>query len=51
MSEFQNLFKSVVAAIVNNTNTEGYTFSQITKDVRGKKGLLQKIKDIFANRK
>ena len=28
-----------------------YTFSQITKDVRGKKGLLQKIKDIFANRK
>ena len=50
MSEFQNLFKSVVAAIVN-TNTEGYTFSQLTKDVRGKKGLLQKIKDIFANRK
>ena len=51
MSEFQNLFKSVVAAIVNNTNTEGYTFSQITKDVRGKKGLLQKIKDIFAKKK
>jgi ribosomal protein L10 len=45
MSEFQNLFKSVVAAIVNNTNTEGYTFSQITKDVRGKKGLLQRIKE------
>ena len=51
MSEFQNLFKSVVAAIVNNANTDGYDFGQITKDVRGKKGLLQKIKDIFANRK
>ena len=50
MSEFQNLFKRVIATIVN-ANTEGYTFSQLTKDVRGKKGLLQKIKDIFANRK
>ena len=48
MSEFQNLFKSVVAAIVNNTNTEGYTFSQIMKDVCGKKGLLQRIKGIFS---
>ena len=51
ISEFQNLFKSVVAAIVNNANTDGYDFGQITKDVRGKKSLLQKIKDIFANRK
>jgi hypothetical protein len=51
MSEFQNLFKSVVAAIVNNANTDGYDFGQLKRDVRGKKGLLQKIKDIFANRK
>ena len=51
MTTFQNLFKQVVAAIVNNANTDGYDFGQLTKDVRGKKGLLQKIKDIFANRK
>lgn len=46
MSEFQILFKRVIATIVN-ANTDGYTFSQLTKDVRGKKGLLQKIKTIF----
>ena len=51
MTTFQNLFKQVVATIVNNANTDGYTFAQLKKDVRGKKGLLQKIKDIFANRK
>ena len=49
MSEFQNLFKLVIATIVN-ANTEGYTFAQLTKDVRGKKGLLQKIKAIFAKK-
>jgi hypothetical protein len=31
-----------------NANTDGYTFAQLTKDVRGKKCLIQKIKDIFA---
>ena len=50
MSEFQNLFKSVVAAIVN-ANTDGYTFAQLTKDVRGKKCLMKRIKDIFAKKK
>ena len=50
MSEFQNLFKSVIAAIVNNANTDGYSFAQLKKDVRGKKSLMQKIKDIFAKR-
>jgi hypothetical protein len=51
MSEFQSLFKRVVAAIVNNANTDGYDFEHLTKDVRGKKGLMQKIKDIFAEKK
>lgn len=50
MSEFQNLFKQVVAAIVN-ANTDGYTFEQLKKDVRGKKGLLQSVNDIFAKKK
>ena len=49
--EFQNLFKSVVAAIVNNVNTDGYNFEHLKKDVCDKKGLAQKIKDVFANRK
>ena len=40
----------VIATIVN-ASTDGYTFVQLTKDVRGKKCLIQKIKDIFANRK
>ena len=51
MCEFQNLFKRVVAAIVNNTNTDGYDFEHLKKDVRGKKGTVQKIKDIFAKKK
>ena len=50
MSEFQNLFKHVVAAIVN-ANTDGYTFEQLTKDVCGKKGIMQKTKGIFARKK
>ena len=50
MSEFQNLFNRVIATIVN-ANTDGYTFAQLTKDVRGKKCLMQKIKDIFAKKK
>ena len=49
MSEFQNLFKGVVAAIVN-ANTADYTFAQLKKDVCGKKGLAQKIKAIFAKK-
>ena len=49
--EFQNLFKSVVAAIVNNVNTDGDNFEHLKKDVCDKKGLVQKIKDVFANRK
>ena len=51
MNEFKNLFKRVVATIVNNINTDGYDFEHLKKDVRGKKGLLQKIKDIFADKK
>ena len=50
MSEFQNLFKHVVAAIVN-ANTDGYTFEQLTKDVCGKKSFMQKTKNIFAKKK
>ena len=49
MSEFQNLFKGVVAAIVN-ANTADYTFTQLKNDVCGKKGLVQKIKAIFAKK-
>ena len=36
MSRFQNLFQQVIAAIVNNANTEGYTFAQLKQDVAGK---------------
>ena len=43
--------EQVVAAIVNNANTDGYDFEHLKKDVCGKKGLLQKIKDIFADKK
>ena len=50
MTEFQNLFRSVIAAIVNNANTDGYTFAQLKKDVCGQKGLLQRIKGIFAKK-
>jgi hypothetical protein len=51
MSEFQNLFKSVVAAIVNNANTDGYDFGQLKKDLCIKESLMQKIKNIFAKKK
>ena len=50
MSEFQNLFKRVVSAIVNNANTDGYDFEQLKKDVCGNRGLMQKLKAIFAKR-
>ena len=46
MSEFQNLFRRVIATIVN-ANTDGYTFAQLKKDACGKKGLLQKIKAVL----
>ena len=49
MSEFQNLLKRVVAAIVH-ANTESYTFKQMKMDVRGKKGVRQRIKGIFAKK-
>ena len=48
MLDFQNLFLRVVAAIVNNSNTDGYDFEQLKKDVQGKKDFMQKIKDIFS---
>ena len=51
MTEFQNLFRSVIAAIVNNVNTEGYDFEHLKKEVCDKKGLMQKIKDTFAKKK
>jgi hypothetical protein len=51
MSEFRNLFKKVVAAIVNNANTDGYNFGQFKKEVCGNKGLMQKLKDTFAKKK
>ena len=51
MSEVQNLFKRIVAAIVNNTNTDGYDFEHLKKDVCNKKSLKQKIKDTFAKKK
>ena len=51
MTEFQNLFKRVVAAIVNNTNTDGYDFEHLKNDVCDKIGLMQKIKDTFAKKK
>lgn len=50
MTEFQNLFKSVVAAIVNNANTDGYDFGQLKKDMCIKESLMQKIKAIFAKK-
>ena len=51
MSEFQNIFKQVVSAIVNNANTDGYDFEHLKKDVLGKKDLKQKMKDAFARKK
>jgi hypothetical protein len=49
MSEFQALFQRVISAIVH-ADTDSYTFAQLTKDVRGKKGLMQKIKEVFAKK-
>jgi hypothetical protein len=49
MLAFQQLFKRVVATIVHHYDTDGYTFEQLKRDVRGKKGLLQRIKDIFTS--
>ena len=46
-----NLFKWVVAAIVNNANTDGFDFEQLKKDVCGNRGLMQRIKAIFAKKK
>jgi hypothetical protein len=37
----------VINAIVH-ADTDAYTFEQLKRDVRGKKGLLQRIKDIFS---
>ena len=51
MTEFQNLFKRVVTAIVSKANTDGYDFEQLKKDVCGNKGLIQKIKDTFVKKK
>jgi hypothetical protein len=50
MSEFQNLFKRVVASIVSNSNTDGYNFEQLKKDMCIKENLIQKIKAIFAKK-
>ena len=51
MEEYQKLFKRVVATIVKNYDTEGYTFKQLKKDVCGKKSLAQKIKALFSKKK
>jgi hypothetical protein len=50
MTEFQNLFKRVVSAIVNNSNTDGYDFLQLKKDMCVKGSLIQKIKAIFTKK-
>ena len=50
MSEFQNLFRRVISAIAN-ANTDGYTFGQLKKDVRGKKGVARKIRGILGKKK
>ena len=50
MIKFQNLFKQVIATIIN-ANTDNYTFKQLKKDVLGKKSLSQKLKDIFTKKK
>jgi hypothetical protein len=47
VSEFRNLFNHVINAIVH-ADTDVYTFEQLKRDVRGKKGLLQRIKNIFS---
>ena len=51
MRDFLKLFQCTVAAMAHNVNAEVYTFDQLKKDVRCKKGLTQKIQDIFAKKK
>ena len=50
MTEFQKLFKRVIAAIVHNANNEGYQFSNLMNDLCGKKGFVHKIKEIFSRK-
>jgi hypothetical protein len=50
MSNFQNLYKRVVAAIVHSDN-DGYTFEQLKKDAGGKKSLLHNLRDFFKKNK
>ena len=50
MIAFQELFNRVVSAIVNNANTDGYSFKQLKEYVCGRKNLLQKFKDMLKNR-
>ena len=47
MTDFQELFKRVVAAIVHNVNIDGYQFKQLMNDVSERKGLAEKIKEIL----
>mgnify|MGYP002518153401 CR=1 FL=1 len=51
MTEFRNIFRKVVEAIVNNANTDGYDFEHLKKDVCDKKGLMEMIKDMLAKKK
>ena len=51
MIAFQKLFGNIVTAIVNNADTDGYSFKELKGYVRGKKNLLQKLKDIFSKNK
>ena len=48
MTAFRDLFGRVVAAIVHNANTDGYTFGQLKRDVQGKTSLAQKRKTAFS---
>jgi hypothetical protein len=50
MMAFQDLFKRIVAVIVH-TDMDGYTFEQLKRDVCDKKGLVQKLKEIFSKKK
>lgn len=51
MIAFQNLFKRIIAEIVNHVNTEGYSFKQLKSDMREKKSLMQTLKEIFSKKK
>ena len=46
MIAFKELFKRVVATIINNTNTDGCSFKQLKEYVCGKKSLLEKLKGV-----